>query len=156
MVMMSKSIGKWLLGLGAIVAFLSRQKITFGVKGIYLNGVITPYLIPLKVVVYLANKTIGKLLVRSVSGILVSDGKVIAKIDQAINKRIRANSYIEQSLLVDINTQETLQAWYSNIQSGDVNNLSFELIGEVVVGEQWPVSIKFNKVFTWQDIQQML
>lgn len=153
---MRNSIGKLLIGLGAIMAFVSRQRLTFGVKGIFLNGIITPNLIPLKVVVYIANKTIGRLLVRKISGVLVSDGKIVARIDQPINKRIRSNSYIEQALLVDIHTQETLQALFANVQSGDVNNLSFELIGNVVVGEQWPVDIKFNKVFTWKDIQQIL
>ena len=42
------------------------------------------------------------------------------------------------------------------MQSGDINNLSFDFVGEVVVGEQWPVGIKFNKLFTWQDIKRMV
>ena len=59
-------------------------------------------------------------------------------------------------ILINLHNQESLQALFSNIQSGDINNLAFELIGEVVVGEQWPIGFKFNRVFTWSEIRQML
>lgn len=157
MSMKNNTIGKWLLGIGAAVAFISKQKVTFGVKGVYLNGIITQNSIPLRVVCYLMNKTIiGRLLVRSISGYLVSNGKVIATMDQPVNRVLKANSYIEQVLVVNIQSQEALKALYDNVQTGDVNNLSFELIGQAVIGEQWPVTIKFNKVFTWDEIKTMV
>lgn len=151
-----QKIGAWILGGVAALAFFGKQKLSFGIRGVYLNGIITPQMIPLRVVAWIANKTIGSVLVRSLSGVLICDGRTIASIAQLINKRIGANSYIEQNILIDLHNQESLQALFSNIQSGDINNLAFELVGEVVVGEQWPVGLKFNKVFTWQEIQQML
>lgn len=150
------NIGKWLIGIGAALAFISRQRLSIAVKGVYLSGIITNELIPLRVVVYLINKTIASVLIRSISGALFSDGVKVATIGQTINKRIPANSTTEQSIMVDIHNREALQAIMANIQSGDINNLSFEFVGEIVVGEQFPVGIKFNKLFTWQDIQQMV
>ena len=151
-----QKIGSWLLAGVAALAVFGRQKLSFGIKGVYLNGLITQQSIPLRVVVWIANKTIGRLLVRSISGSLICEGRVVASIAQKINKRISPNSYVEQNILIDLHNQEALQALFSNIQSGDINNLAFELIGEVVVGEQWPVGLKFNRVFTWAEIQQML
>lgn len=150
------NIGKWLIGIGAALAFISRQKLSIAVKGVYINGIITSELIPLRVVVYLINKTIASVLIRSISGSLISNGVTIATINQAVNKRMPANTTTEQSILVNIYNQEVLQALMANIQSGDINNLSFEFIGEIVVGEQWPIGIKFKKLFTWQEIQQMV
>ena len=49
-----------------------------------------------------------------------------------------------------------MSALFQNVMSGDINNLAFELIGSILVGEQWPIELKFNKVFTWKEIQQML
>ena len=157
--MMKKTskIGIWMLTVGSLIAFISRQKITFGLKGIYLGGVITSTLIPLKIVLYLWNKTVlGSVLVRSISGVLINDGKVIATVNQVINKRIRSNRYVEQTVLMDIHMQEALQGLFNNVMSGDINNLSFEFVGKIVVGEQYPIDIDFRKLFTWQDIQQML
>lgn len=151
-----QKIGAWILGGVAALAFFGKQKLSFGIRGVYLNGIITTQMIPLRIVAWIANKTIGSVLVRSLSGVLVCEGQTIASIAQPINRRIGANSYIEQNILIDLHNQEALQALFSNIQSGDINNLAFELVGEVVVGEQWPVGLKFNKVFTWQEIQQML
>lgn len=151
-----QKIGGWLLGGVAALAFVTRQKLDFGVKGVYLNGLITSELIPLSILVWIANKTIGSVLVRSVSGALYCEGQMVATIVQPIMKRIRSNSYIEQNVLVDLHVQESLSALIANMGSGSVNNLSFELIGEVVVGEQFPVGIKFNRVFTWAEIQQMV
>lgn len=151
-----QKIGSWLLAGVAALAVFGRQKLSFGIKGVYLNGLITQQSIPLRVVVWIANKTIGRLLVRSISGSLICEGHAVASIAQVINKRISPNSYVEQSILIDLHNQEALQALFSNIQTGDINNLAFELIGEVVVGEQWPVGLKFNRVFTWAEIQQML
>lgn len=150
------NIGKWLIGIGAALAFISRQKLSIAVKGVYLNGIITSEVIPLRVVVYLINKTIASVLIRSISGSLISNGVTIATINQAVNKRMPANTTTEQSILVNIYNHEVLQALMDNIQSGDINNLSFEFIGEIVVGEQWPIGIKFKKLFTWQEIQQMV
>ena len=96
------------------------------------------------------------MLVRSISGALISNGVTVATINQAVNKRMPSKTTVEQSILIDIHSEEALQVLSANIQSGDINNLSFEFIGEIVVGEQWPVGVKFNKVFTWQEIQQML
>ena len=93
---------------------------------------------------------------RSLSGVLVCNGQTVASIAQPIMKRIPSNKYIEQDVLIDLHNQEALRALFENVQSGNINNLSFELIGEVVVGEQWPISIKFNRIFTWAEIQQML
>lgn len=151
-----QKIGSWILGGVVALAFLGRQKITFGIKGVYLNGLITANLIPLRLVVWIKNSTIGSILIRNMSGVLISNGKTVASISQVINKRIRSNSYVEQDVLLDLQNQELLQSLISNVQSGNINNLSFELIGEVVVGEQYPVGVKFNRVFTWQDIQQMI
>lgn len=151
-----QKIGGWILGGVVALALFSRQKLSFGVRGVYLNGIITPQMIPLRVVAWIANNTIGSVLVRSLSGVLICEGQTVASIAQPINKRIAPNSYIEQSIFIDLYNQEALQALFANIQSGDINNLAFELIGEVVVGEQWPVGLKFNRVFTWSEIQQML
>lgn len=151
-----KKIGAWFLALGGFVLFFSRQKLSAVVKGVYLNGGITATLIPLRVVVDLVNKTIGTVFVRGISGALISDGFVVASVNQQVNKRIRANRVVEQSIFVDIHNQEALNVILANIQTGDVNNLALEFIGEVVVGEQWPVGIKFNKIFTWQDIRKIL
>lgn len=152
-----QKIGAWILGGVAAFGVLSRQQLSFGLRGVYLNGMITTQIIPLRVVVWIANKTvIGSVLVRSLSGILVCNGQTVASISQLINKRIPSNSYVEQSIMVDLHNQEALQALFTNINSGDINNLAFELVGEVVVGEQWPIGIKFNRVFTWAEIQQVL
>lgn len=151
-----QKIGGWILGGALAVALFTRQKIAYGVEAVYLNGVITPNLIPLKVVGWLVNSTIAGVLVRSISGVLVCNGQVVASISQLVNKRIRSNSFVKQDLNVDIYFQESLAALWENIQTGDVTSLSFELVGEVVVGEQWPVGLKFNRVFTWNEIQKML
>lgn len=152
----SRKIGAWLLGLGSAVWFIGKQKISFGVKSVSLNGMITPTLLPLRVVIYLMNKTIGTVLIRSVNAQLVSDGNVIASISQNINRRIPSNSYIEQPIAIDVHLQDTMQALIANIRSGDVNNLSFDLIGEAIVGEQFQVPIKFQTLFTWDDIKDMI
>lgn len=151
-----QKIGSVLLGGAVALMFFGRQKLSFGIKRVALSGVITTQLIPLKVIVYIANKTIASLLVRSLSGVVVCNGETLATVAQPINRRISANSYIEQNINIDLHITETLRALIANIQTGDINNLSFELIGEVVVGEQWPIGIKFNRVFTWAEIQQML
>ena len=152
-----QKIGTWILGGVAALSLLGRQQLALGVRGVYLNGLITTQMIPLRVVVWIANKTIvGRVLVRSLSGVLLCNGQTVASISQLINKRIAANSYIEQDVLVDLHAQESLQALFANIQTGNINNLAFELVGEVVIGEQWPIGIKFNRVFTWAEIQQML
>lgn len=152
---MSKA-GKWLIGLGAALALLSRQKLSMHVKGIYLNGLITKNVIPLRIIVSLTNKTIAKVFIRSLSGSLISNGVVVATVNQVVNKRIRANSVVEQNILVDIHKQEALQSLFENIESGHVNNISFELIGELQVGEQYPIGIQFSRIFTWQDIKTMI
>lgn len=151
-----QKIGSWLLGGVVALAVLGRQKLDFGVKGVYLNGLITNQNIPLRVAIWIANKTIASVLVRSLSGVLYCDGQTVASIAQPINKRIPANKFVEQDILVDLHNQEALKALFANVQSGSINNLAFELVGEVVVGEQWPVGIKFNRVFTWNDIKQMV
>ena len=152
-----QKIGTWILGGVAALSLFGRQQLALGVSGVYLNGLITTQMIPLRVVVWIANKTIiGRVLVRSISGVLLCNGQTVASISQLINKRISANSYIEQDVLVDLHAQESLQALFANIQTGNINNLAFELVGEVVVGEQWPIGIKFNRVFTWEEVQQML
>lgn len=151
-----QKIGGWLLGGVTALAIFGRQKLSFGIKGVELNGLITQQIIPLRVVVWIANKTIGRLLVRSISGSLICEGHVVGSIAQTINKRIAANSYVEQDILIDLHNQEALQALFSNIQTGDINNLAFELVGEVIVGEQWPVGFKFNRIFTWAEIRQMI
>ena len=151
-----QKIGGWILGGVAALALLGKQKLTFGVKRVRLAGMITSQIIPLCVDIWISNKTIAGVLVRSLSGVLVCNGQTVASIAQPINKRIGANKYIEQSVLLDIHNKETLSALFANVQSGDISNLAFELIGEVVVGEQWPIGIKFNRLFTWQDIQQMV
>lgn len=149
--------GGWILGGVAALAFLGSQKLSLGIRGVYLNGLITSQMIPLRVVVWIANKTvIGSVLVRSLSGVLMCNGQTVASISQLINKRIPSNSYVEQSIMVDLHNQEALQALFANIESGDINNLAFELVGEIVVGEQWPIGIKFNRVFTYAEIKQMV
>lgn len=151
-----QKIGAYIIGGVAALAFFGRQKISYGIKGIYLNGLITTSMIPLRVVGWLKNSTIASVLVRSVSGVLICNGLKLATIYQPVNKRIRSNSFVEQSFVVDIHAQEALVAFFENVQSGSVTNLAFEFVGEIVVGEQWPVSFKFNKLFTWQDIQGAL
>lgn len=151
-----QKIGGWILGGVAALALLGKQKLAFGIRGVYLNGIFNSQIIPLRVVVWIANKTIASVLVRSLSGVLVCEGQTVASIAQQINKRIGSNSHVDQDILLDIHNKEALSALFANIQSGNINNLSFELIGEVVVGEQWPVGIKFNRVFTWSDIQKIL
>lgn len=151
-----QKIGGLLLGGVVALAVLGRQKLGFGVKGVYLNGIISTQMIPLRVAVWIANRTITSVLVRSLSGVLYCEGQTVASIAQPINKRIHANQYVEQDILVDLHNQEALRALFSNIQSGSIDNLAFELVGEVVVGEQWPVGIKFNRVFTWSEIKQMV
>lgn len=151
-----QKIGSWILGGVAALALLGRQKISFGIKDVFLNGIIANGIIPLRVLVWIANETIASVLVRSVSGALICNGEKVANISQMINKRIPANGYVEQGIVVDLYNQESLRALFENVQSGDVNNLAFEFIGEVVIGEQWPVGIKFNRVFTWEDIRRSL
>lgn len=152
-----QKIGGWILGGVAALAFLGSQKLSLGIRGVYLNGLITSQMIPLRVVVWIANKTvIGSVLVRSLSGVLMCNGQTVASISQLINKRIPSNSYVEQNIMVDLHNQEALQALFANIDSGDINNLAFELVGEIVVGEQWPIGIKFNRVFTYAEIKQMV
>lgn len=154
--MKKSKAGKWLIGLGAALALLSRQKLSMHVKGIYLNGLITKSVIPLRIIVSLTNKTMAKVFIRSLSGSLISHGAVVATVNQVVNKRIRANSVVEQNILVDIHKQEALQSLFENIESGHVNNISFELIGELQVGEQYPIGIQFSRIFTWQDIKTMI
>lgn len=151
-----QKIGAWLLGGVGVIALLGKQKINFGLKAVQLAGMITNQIIPIKLVTWIANDTIVSVLVRSLSGVLVCNGKTVASISQQVNKRIAANSYVEQAIYVDLHNQETLSALFENINSGDINNLAFELIGEVVVGEQFPVGVKFNRVFTWADIKSAL
>ena len=151
-----QKIGAYILGGVLAVALFSRQKISFGVKGVYLNGIITTQIIPLRIVGWLANSTIASVLVRGLSGVLMCNGQTVATISQTINKRIKSNSFVEQSFLVNIYNQESLSDLFQNVMSGDINNLAFELIGSILVGEQWPIELKFNKVFTWKEIQQML
>ena len=151
-----QKIGSWFLGGVAALAFLGKQKLSFGVKNVLLRGAITKDIIPLRVLVWIGNSTIVSVLVRSLSGVLLCNGQTVASIAQPINKRIAANSYIEQAIMIDLHNQESLAALFANVQTGDINNLAFELVGEVVVGEQWPVGIKFNRIFTWSDIQQMI
>ena len=151
-----QKIGAYILGGVLAVALFSRQKISFGVKGVYLNGIITTQIIPLRITGWLANSTIASVLVRGLSGVLMCNGQTVATISQTINKRIKSNSFVEQSFLVNIYNQESLSALFQNVMSGDINNLAFELIGSILVGEQWPIELKFNKVFTWKEIQQML
>lgn len=152
-----QKIGGWILGGVAALCLLGRQQLAFGVRGVYLNGIITTQMIPLRVVVWIANKTIiGSVLVRGLSGVLICNGQTVASISQLINKRVPANSYIEQDVLIDLHAQESLKALFTNVQSGSIDNLAFELVGEVVIGEQWPVGVKFNRLFTWAEIQKML
>ena len=151
-----QKIGSYIIGGVTAIAFFGRQKISYGIKGIYLNGLITTEIIPLRIVGWLGNSTIASVLVRSISGVLVCNGYKIATIYQPINKRIRSNSFVEQSFAIDIHNQEALAALFENVNSGSVDNLAFDVIGEIVVGEQWPVSFKFNKLFTWKDIQGAL
>lgn len=151
-----QKIGSYILGGVLVLALFSRQKISFGVKGVYLNGIITNQTIPLRIVGWLSNSTVASVLVRGISGVLICNGQTVATISQTINKRIKPKTFVQQSFMVNIFNQESLSALFANIQSGDINNLAFELIGEIVVGEQWPVSLKFNKVFTWKEIQQVL
>lgn len=152
-----QKIGSWILGGVAALSLLSRQKVSFGVKDVMLNGMITSDIIPLRVVIWIANNTIiGRIFIRSISGALICNGQTVATINQMINKRIPANKYIEQNIFIDLHNKESLQALFQNVQTGDVSNLAFEFIGEVVIGEQWPVGFKFNKIFTWDEIKQML
>lgn len=151
-----QKIGGWILGGVVAIALFSRQKISFVIKGVYLAGVITPQLIPLRISGWLMNSTIAGVLVRSISGILVCNGQTVASISQMVNKRIGSNSYVVQDLIANIHFQESLSALWANVQSGNINNLAFEFIGEIVVGEDWPVGLKFNKLFTWLDIQQSI
>lgn len=151
-----QKIGSYILGGVLALALFSRQKISFGIKGVYLNGIITNQTIPLRIVGWLSNSTVASVLVRGISGVLICNGQTVATISQTINKRIKPKTFVQQSFMVNIFNQESLSALFANIQSGDINNLAFELIGEIVVGEQWPVSLKFNKVFTWKEIQQVL
>ena len=117
----TQKIGSWLLGGCVALAFAMRQRLAFGVKGVYLNGIITPELVPLRILVWIANKTIGSVLVRSVSGVLYCEGEVVASISQPIMKRIPSNRYVEQDILVDLHVQESLQALMANINSGNIN-----------------------------------
>lgn len=151
-----QKIGAVLLSGAGVLAFFRKQRLAFGVNGVYLNGVITASVIPLRVLIWIANKTIGSVLVRSLSGVLMCNGQVVATVAQNINKRIRSNSTIDQNVFIELHNQATLSALFENISSGDISNLSFELVGEVVVGEQWPVGFKFNRVFTWNDIQSAI
>ena len=151
-----QKIGVGILGGAGILALFGKQKLTFGVNGVYLAGVITPEIIPLRVSVWIANKTIASVLVRSLSGVLMCNGQVVATINQLVNKRIKSKSYIEQNVFIDLHNQEALTALFENIGGGDISNLAFELVGEVVVGKQWPVGFKFNRIFTWDEIREMI
>lgn len=151
-----QKIGALILGGVAAFAVLGRQRLTFGVRDIQLAGIITPEIIPLRLVTWIANDTFGSVLVRKLSGSIIYGGNVVATVNQVINKRISSNSYIEQYVYVDLHNQAALAALFDNIGTGDINNLAFEMIGEVTVGEQWPVTLDFNRVFTWEDIQKSL
>ena len=151
-----RKIASWVLGIGSAVWFISKQKLSFGVKSVHLGGMITPTLLPLKVIIYLMNGTIGTVLVRKINAQLISDGNVVASIDQKVNRRIRSNTYIEQPIFIDIHLQGTTQALIDNIKTGDVSNLSFDLVGEILVGERFQVPIKFQMLFTWDEIKDMI
>lgn len=148
--------GALLLGGSLTWMFIKNQAIRVGVRDISLNGMISQSIIPLRVGVWILNKTFGTVLIRSISCQLVSNDLVVATISQAINKRIPSNSYIEQNIFVDINSNESLSTLLANIQSGDVTSTSFRLVGEVVVGEKFTVSVPIDKFFTWEDINQLL
>lgn len=151
---------KWfgaLLSGGALAwLFLKRQTVRVGVRGIYLNGLVSQSTIPLRVAIYLINDTIGSILIRSISCQLISNGLVVATISQNVNKRIAAHSCIDQDIFLTINNREALASLFENIQSGDISNISFTLDGEVVVGEKYPVGVKVNRFFTFEDIKQLL
>lgn len=151
-----QKIGYWVLGGVAAIALFGKQKISFGLKDIRLAGMITTDIIPIRLVAWIKNETLVSVLVRSMSGVLVCNGQVVASVSQTINKRISSQSYIEQFIYVDLHNQAALAALFENINSGDINNLAFDFIGEVVVGEQWPIGLKFKRLFTWSDIQKML
>ena len=151
-----QNIGAAILGGSLLWMFIKRQSVRVGVRSISLSGLITPNIIPLRVALYLINDTIGSLLIRTLSCQLVSNGMVVATIDQTINKRIAAKSSIEQDVFVDIHNQAALSSLFANIQTGDVTSTSFTLVGEVVVGERYPLSIKIDKLFTWEDIKKMI
>ena len=57
-----QKIGGWILGGVAALALLGRQQLSFGVRGVYLNGLVTSQIIPLRVALWIANKTIGRCL----------------------------------------------------------------------------------------------
>lgn len=151
-----QKIGSLILGGIVAIALFGRQKLSFGIKEVQLGGIITTQIIPLRLVSWISNSTIASVLVRSLSGVLVCNGQPVASISQIINKRIASNSYVEQYIYVNIHNQQAISALFENVQSGNVNNLAFELIGDVTIGEQWPIKLRFNRVFTWSDIQQML
>lgn len=151
-----QNIGAALLGGSLLWMFIMRQSVRVGVRGISLNGLMTLDVIPLRVAIYLINDSIGSILVRSINCQLVSNGLVVASISQNLNKRIPSHGSVEQDLFVDIHNQAALSSFFANVQTGDVTSTSFTLVGEVVIGEHYPLSIKINKLFTWEEIKNML
>lgn len=151
-----QNIGAAILGGSLLWMFIKRQSVRVGVRSISLAGIVTPSVIPLRVALYLINDTIGSLLVRTLSCQLISNGMVVASINQSINKRIPSKSSVNQDVYVNIHNQAALSSLFANVQTGDVTNTSFTLIGEIVVGERYPLTLKINKIFTWEDIKQLL
>lgn len=151
-----QTIGAFLFGGSLLCMFLMRQSVRVGVRSISLNGLVTSSIIPLRVAIYLINDSIGSVLIRSINCQLVSNGLVVASISQDLNKRIPSHATIEQDLFVDIHNQAALNSLFTNMQSGDVTSTSFTLIGDVVIGERYPLSIKVNKLFTWEEIKAIL
>lgn len=151
-----QKIGSLILGGIVAIALFGRQKLSFNIKAVQLAGIITSQIIPLRLIALISNSTVASVLVRNLSGVLVCNGKPVASIYQLINKRIASNSYVEQYIYLNIHNQPAISALFENVQSGNINNLAFELVGDVTIGEQWPVKLRFNRVFTWSDIQQML
>ena len=147
---------KWLIAAGATLAIFARQNITLGVKQVFLSGIATTDVIPLKVVVLLSNNTIVRFLIRSIHIQIVSNGIVVTEISQTINRRIPSMATVQQTLSCNVYNREVINAILANVQSGDINNLSFELVGDVVIGEQWPISVGFSSLFTWDDIKTMI
>lgn len=151
-----RKIGLWVIGGIASIAFVCRQRISFGLKDVYLAGYITNQLIPIRATLWIKNDTIGGVLVRNLTGNLLCNGEVVATINQPINKRLYSGYYVEQTVVINIQSDAALSSLLKNINSGDISNLAFEFVGQVIVGEQFPFAYKFNRVFTWSEIQGAL
>ena len=151
-----QNIGAAILSGAFIWMFIKRQSVRVGVRSVSLSGMITQNIIPLRVALYLINDTIGSILIRSISCQLVSNGLVVADISQNINKRIAAKSMVDQDIYIDIHNQAVLSSLFTDLQGGDITNTSFTLVGDIVVGERYPFTIKINKLFTWEDIRRLL